>query len=163
MKKTVKRVSSSAEVHLLIALLRYATLIGRPMRDSVGDPADLSSNELRILIALSGEGEAAGHDLAEMMGMHAMNVSRALASLHQRKLVEPAPDLSSRRRRPYRLSKNGAAARAALEPRLAGAAQFLFGGLSTRERATLEKILAKLYATVLTWEPTGPGHHVPRA
>jgi DNA-binding MarR family transcriptional regulator len=163
MKKAAAPVSSSTDVHLLIALLRYATLIGRPMRDSVGDPADLSSNELRILIALSGEGEAAGHDLAELMGMHAMNVSRALTSLHKRKLVEAAPDVNSRRRRPYRLSKNGKAARAALEPLLADTAQFLLRDLTARERASLTDILTKLYRTVLTWQPSERGHHVPRA
>ena len=70
-------------------MLKFASLISRPMRDGVADPAGLSSNELRILMALSGEGESAGHYLAELMGMHAMNVSRALASLHAMGLVEP--------------------------------------------------------------------------
>src|SRR5262249_32710498 len=59
------------EIDLLVAILRFASVISRPMRDGVADPAGFSSNELRILMALSGEGDSAGHDLAELMGMHA--------------------------------------------------------------------------------------------
>src|SRR5277367_7003929 len=89
------------EIALLVAMLRFSSIISRPMRDGVADPAGFSSNELRILMALSGEGESAGHDLAELMGMHAMNVSRALASLHDMGLVAAAGNSKNRRRKPY--------------------------------------------------------------
>ncbi len=95
------------EIELLVSMLKFASLISRPMRDGVADPAGLSSNELRILMALSGEGESAGHDLAELMGMHAMNVSRALASLHAMGLVEQVRKPRNRRRKPYRVEHAG--------------------------------------------------------
>lgn len=151
------------EIFLLVAMLKFASLISRPMRDGVADPAGFSSNELRILMALSGEGESAGHDLAELMGMHVMNVSRALASLHSMGLVEQAENSDNRRRKPYRPSKKGRDAYAALEPRIAQVARFLFGVLSSRERAELGKILAKLDQRVLQWEPSERVPHVPRA
>jgi len=151
------------EIELLVSMLRFASLISRPMRDGVADPAGLSSNELRILIALAGEGESAGHDLAELMGMHAMNASRALASLHTMGLVEPVTNPANRRRKPYRVSARGAAAHLALEPRLAQVARFLFGVLSPAERRFLGKILAKLDLQVLTWQPRERLPHVPRA
>jgi DNA-binding MarR family transcriptional regulator len=92
------------EIGLLVAMLRFASLISRPMRGGVADPAGFSSNELRILMALSDEGDSAGHDLAELMGMHAMNVSRALASLHDMGLVEQVQNSDNRRRKPHRIS-----------------------------------------------------------
>ena len=49
------------EIDLLVWMLKFASLISRPMRDGVADPAGLSANELRLLMALSGEGESAGH------------------------------------------------------------------------------------------------------
>src|SRR5271167_5260889 len=107
------------QIDLLVAMLRFASLISRPMRDGVADYAGFSSNELRILMALSGEGESAGHDLAELMGMHTMNVSRALAALLKMGLVEPVKNTRNRRRKPYRISARGASAHAALEPRIA--------------------------------------------
>jgi DNA-binding MarR family transcriptional regulator len=151
------------EIALLMAMLRFASVISRPMRDGVADPAGFSSNELRILMALSGEGESAGHDLAELMGMHAMNVSRALASLHQMGLVEPAKNIKNRRRKPYRISARGARAHVALEPTIAQVARHLFGALTARERAALKEILAKLDRQVEAWQPSERRPHVPRA
>jgi DNA-binding MarR family transcriptional regulator len=151
------------EIALLIAMLKYAALISRPMRDGVADPAGLSSNELRILMALTGEGESAGHCLAELMGMHAMNVSRALASLRAMGLVEQVMSTRNRRRKPYRVGARGAKKRVALEPDLARVARFLFGVLTAQERTSLRKILAKLDGQVRSWQPDDGRPHVPRA
>jgi hypothetical protein len=49
-------------VALLIDLLKLATFIAGPMRDGVAEPLALSSNDLRVILALGGEGELAGHD-----------------------------------------------------------------------------------------------------
>ena len=114
-------------------------------------------------MALSGEGESAGHDLAELMGMHAMNVSRALASLLEMGHVEPVKNTKNRRRKPYRISARGATARAALEPYIAKVARYLFGALTPDERRALKKILSKLDRRVRAWQPTERHTHVPRA
>ncbi len=151
------------DISLLVAMLKFASLISRPMRDGVADPAGFSSNELRILMALTGEGESAGHDLAELMGMQAMNVSRALASLHAMGLVEQAENSANRRRKPYRTSRRGHEAYLALKPRIAEVASFLFGALTARERDELRNILSKLDRRVLQWQPSDPRPHVPRA
>jgi DNA-binding MarR family transcriptional regulator len=151
------------QIDLLVAMLRFASLISRPMRDGVADLAGFSANELRILMALYDKGESAGHDLAELMGMQAMNVSRALTSLHAMGLVEPAKNSKNRRRKPYRISARGAAAHVALEPRIAQIATYLFGVLTRAERATLKKTLAKLDRHVLAWQPAERRPHVPRA
>jgi DNA-binding MarR family transcriptional regulator len=133
------------------------------MRDGVADPAGLSANELRILIALSGEGEAAGHDLAELMGMNAMNVSRALASLQRMRLIEPVKNNTNRRRKPFRISARGARAYLALQPSIAQVARYVFGVLPVAERAALDVILAKLDRRVMSWQPAERRPHVPRA
>jgi DNA-binding MarR family transcriptional regulator len=151
------------DIALLVAMLKFASLISRPMRDGVADPAGFSSNELRILMALSGEGESAGHSLAELMGMHAMNVSRALSTLHGMGFVEQVRNSRNRRRKPYRVSARGAKAHAALEANIGQVARFLFGVLSAGERANLAKILAKLDRQVQTWKPSERRPHVPRA
>ena len=114
-------------------------------------------------MALSGEGESAGHHLAELMGMHAMNVSRALASLQAMGLVEQVKQRSNRRRKPYRVSARGAKAHVALAANIGEVARFLFGALTAQERASLKKILAKLDRQVLAWQPSERRPHVPRA
>jgi hypothetical protein len=57
----------NTDVALLISMLRFATLINSPMRDGVALPVGVSPNELKIIIALGGEGERAGHELAELI------------------------------------------------------------------------------------------------
>lgn len=163
MRKGSKQPSADQDIALLVAMLRYASLISRPMRDGVADPAGLSSNELRILIALAGEGDSAGHDLAELMGMHAMNVSRALASLKRMGLVEPVKNAANRRRRPFRLTARGNATRAALETSLGRVARFVLGTLSAKERQALAGTLAKLDRQVRAWAPETARSHVRRA
>jgi DNA-binding MarR family transcriptional regulator len=160
-RKKIRR--NDDDISLLVAMLRFASLISRPMRDDVGDPAGYSSNELRILMALTDEGEAAGQDLAELMGMQPMNVSRALASLLAMGLVEQAENSGNRRRKPYRTSRRGLEAYAALAPRIAQVARFLFGAITPQERAVLRTILAKLDRRVLEWQPSERRPHVPRA
>ena len=95
--------------------------------------------------------------------MHAMNVSRALASLRRMGLVEPAGNTRNRRRKPYRVSARGAAKHLALEPHIAEVARFLFGAVTAGERAALARIVAKLDSRVLTWQPRERRPHVPRA
>lgn len=163
MTERQKQYSKNHEINLLVAALRFASLISRPMRDGVADPTGFSANELKILMALSGEGESAGHDLAELMGMHAMNVSRALASLNAMGHVAPVKNTKNRRRKPYRISPRGATARAALEPYIAKVARYLFGALTADERRSLKKILSKLDRRVRAWQPTERHSHVPRA
>lgn len=163
MTRRKKAIRMDREIGLLVAMLRFASLISRPMRDGVADLAGCSSNELRILMALADEGESAGHDLAELMGMQAMNVSRALASLHAMKLVEPATNSGNRRRKPYRISARGASTYLAMKPNIAQIARFLFGILTTRERASLRRLLARLDERVLQWQPSERRPHVPRA
>jgi DNA-binding MarR family transcriptional regulator len=163
MAKLKRRTRQNHEIDLLVAMLRFSSIISRPMRDGVADPAGFSSNELRILMALSGEGESAGHDLAELMGMHAMNVSRALSSLHAMGLVEAARNSKNRRRKPYRISARGASAHLALQPRIAQIARFLFGALTPAERRALRKIVGKLDRQVMAWQPAERRPHVPRA
>jgi DNA-binding MarR family transcriptional regulator len=152
-----------ADVELWVSILRFASLISRPMRDGVADPARFGANELRVLMALSGEGESAGHDLAELMGLHAMNVSRALTSLLEMGFVKQVSNRKNRRRKPFRISAKGRAAFQSLEPNIAAIARFIFATLTTSERAILKTIVAKLDRQIQSWQPSERHPHVPRA
>lgn len=145
------QIPDTSDTGLLIAMLRFATLINRPMRDGVAEPAGISPNELKIIIALGGEGERAGHELAELLGMQPMNVSRALAALLARGWVEEVVDATNRRRKPHRLSAAGWAAYRDMGPKLDDVAAFLFSTLQPTERAGMSDVLDKLYHQVMTW------------
>ncbi len=47
MTERQKQYSKNHEINLLVAALRFASLISRPMRDGVADPTGFSANELQ--------------------------------------------------------------------------------------------------------------------
>lgn len=140
-----------SEVALLIDLLKLGTFIGGPMREGVADPMNISTTDLRIVLALGGEGELAGHELSEIMGVAPMNVSRALAGLIQRGLVEPGVDQTNRRRKPVRLTEAGHALFARTLPAMAKVSADLFKGVPTRDREAFRRTAATVLSRIGRW------------
>jgi len=136
---------------LLIRLLKLGSFINGPMKDGVCDPAGLNLIEIKVLMALAGEGELAGHDLVEIMGVPAMNISRALASLRKRDWIEDTRDPENRRRRPVRLSGAGKAVYEQLLPSVEGVAAALLGGLSPRQQRELAAITDRVIEAMVGW------------
>ena len=133
---------------LLVDLLKLATFIARPMREGVAEPMGLASNDLKIILALGGEGELAGHELSDIMGLPPMNVSRAIAALRARGLIEPGKDESNRRRKPVRLTAAGTAIFRQAIPAMAEVGGQLFADFTPNERAVFhsaaQAILARM-------------------
>lgn len=140
------------DMSALMLLLKVATLIHKPMRDGVAMPLGLGANDLRILMALGGEGAMAGFELSELIGMAPMNVSRALDSLHRLGMVEQVADERNRRRKPHRLSEAGWALFHETERRTGFVSDFLFGDLSAAEQAQFRKLLERLDRRIGEWE-----------
>ena len=136
---------------LLIRLLKLGSFINVPMKEGVCDPSGVSQIELKVVMALAGEGALAGHDLVEIMGVPAMNVSRALATLRERGLIEQASDPENRRRRPVRLSTAGEQLYRELLPATHAVAEALLGGLSARQQRELAQLSDKVIAAMTGW------------
>ena len=148
--------SATDDLALLISLLKLGSLINTPMIDGVCEPSGISPIELKVLIALTGEGELAGHDLVEIMGMPAMTVSRAIAQLRGRGWIEDCADPDNRRRKPVRLTGAGRDAADRLSPLLEAVAAALLRGLGKAERKSLSQTADKLNAAMADWIV---GHH----
>lgn len=138
-------------VELLIRLLKIASFVNTPMRDGVCEPSNVSPNELRIVMALSGEGELAGHDLVEIMGIPPMNVSRAIADLRHKGWVELTTDPDNRRRKPARLTQAGRDAYAAMIPDIAKVADALLGQMTVRRKHEFAVIADFLIDRMANW------------
>lgn len=136
---------------LLIRLLKLGSFINVPMKEGVCDPGGISQIELKVLMALAGEGDLAGHDLVEIMGVPAMNVSRALAVLRDRGLIEEASDPENRRRRPVRLSPAGWDAYNELLPAIETLASELLGKLTERQQREFTALADKVIAAMTGW------------
>jgi len=136
---------------LLIRLLKLGSFINAPMKEGVCDPSGISQIELKVLMALAGEGALAGHDLVEIMGVPAMNVSRALATLRDKGWIEDAHDPDNRRRKPVRLSAAGEAAYALTLPAAQQVARDLLGGLTARQQRDLAALADKVIGNMTQW------------
>lgn len=136
---------------LLIRLLKLGSFINAPMKDGVCDPLGISQIELKVMMALAGEGALAGHDLVEIMGVPAMNVSRSLAALRSKGWIEDAQDPDNRRRKPVRLSVEGEAAYARTLPAAQLIAQQLLGGLTARQRREFAQLSDTVIAAMTQW------------
>lgn len=136
---------------LLIRLLKLGSFVNTPMKEGVCDPAGIGQTELKVMMALAGEGALAGHELASIMGIAPMNVSRALAGLRELGWIEDMPDEGNRRRKPVHLTSAGEAAYEALGPMLLGLADEVFGNLTTRERARFSQLADKVNDAMADW------------
>lgn len=136
------------DASLLVDLLKLATFIGTPMREGVADPLGVTPTDLRVILALGGEGELAGHDLSEIMGVPPMNVSRALAGLLERGLVEPGHDPANRRRKPFRLTVAGAEVFRRTAPALGKVGANLFAGVSPADREAFRRASQAVVARI---------------
>jgi len=144
-----KSTKAQREVGLLIEILRLATYVHRPMKSKVADGSELSVSETRLLMCLAGEGALAGQEMADLMGMSAMNVSRALATLEQKGLIERVDNNDNRRRKPMTLTAAGRRAFDTLQEPLAEVASLMLKGLKAQEQRQLADALAKLNANTV--------------
>lgn len=143
--------SDTGPVALLIRLLKLGSLVNAPMKEGVCDPAGISQIELKVMMALAGEGALAGHDLVNIMGVPAMNVSRAIAALKERGWVEDALDAANRRRKPVRLSAAVVDRYADLAPALEGVAEALVGGLTAAQQRQFAAASDKVIHAMSEW------------
>lgn len=143
--------SDDGNLALLIRLLKLGSFINTPMKEGVCDPHDIGQTELKVVMALAGEGALAGHDLVNIMGMAPMNVSRAIASLRERGLIEDVEDKENRRRKPVRLSAAGEGFYMTFGPELQQLSDEVLGTLTTRERASLARLVDKVNASMADW------------
>ncbi|WP_374528543.1 MarR family winged helix-turn-helix transcriptional regulator [Novosphingobium sp.] len=143
--------ANQAAFDLLIRLLKLGSFINVPMKEGVCDPSGFSQIELKVMMALAGEGDLAGHDLVEIMGVPAMNVSRALAVLRERGLIEEASDPENRRRRPVRLSPSGWEAYNRMVPSIDALASDLLGKLTERQQREFAALSDKVIAAMIAW------------
>lgn len=135
----------------LVRLLKLASFVNSPMKDGVCDPSGISQIEMKVLMALAGEGDLAGHDLVEIMGVPAMNVSRAIAALKAQGWVEDAVDPDNRRRKPVRLTTSGKAAYDRLHPAIETVAEALLGDLTPAQQRQFATISEKIIAAMTKW------------
>jgi DNA-binding MarR family transcriptional regulator len=151
MEYRVNEKETDDRVELLIQLLKMASFINLPMKEGLCDPAGIGVPEVRVLMALAGEGALAGHDLVGITGMTPMSVSRAIVALRERHWARETVDPDNRRRRPVELTAQGEEAFGRLYEDMKTISRDLLGGLTKRQRRELGVIGDIILGNMAHW------------
>ena len=142
-------------VATLHQLLKLANRLIAPFSTHLAGPHRISLNEFRMLMSIGLLGRTASHELAELTGVNAMSVSRAVATLEKNGRIDVSPDPANRRRKWLSLTPQGDALYRTLRPESQRVAAFLFSDLTEEETALFGAMVNRLIATLEATDEAG--------
>ncbi|WAT17521.1 MarR family transcriptional regulator [Aurantiacibacter sp. MUD11] len=142
--------NETSEVVLLHRLLKLTNRLMAPFSTHLSARYKISVNEFRLLMTIGALGRTASHEVAELTGVNAMSVSRAVAALEKHGRIQVETDAANRRRKWLTLSEEGERLYQIMRPQTETVAHYLFGKLEADEVAgfasTVEKLIERLDA-----------------
>ena len=123
-----------------------AQLVSESLHDLYAGPFDLAVTEWRVMAALGRFAPLTASEVGQRIVMDKVAVSRAVAGLMQRGLIERATDKADRRRASLRLSARGRAMHARIVPIALGYEARLYEALSVEERKVFNTLADRLFA-----------------
>lgn len=121
-------------------------LVSESLHDLYAGPFQLTVTQWRVMAALGRFAPLTASDVGQRIVMDKVAVSRAVAGLMKRGLVERATDRSDRRRASLRLSARGRAMHAKIVPLALDYEARLYESLSKEERGTFNSLSDRLFA-----------------
>ena len=123
-----------------------AQIVSDSLHDLYAEPFGLSVTQWRVMAALGRFAPLTASDVGQRIVMDKVAVSRAVARLMQRGLVERATDRADRRRASLRLSARGRAVHARIVPLALTYQDRLYNVLSADERRSFDALTDRLLA-----------------
>ena len=123
-----------------------AQLVSESLHDLYAGPFELSVTQWRVMAALGRFAPLTASDVGQRIVMDKVAVSRAVASLMKRGLVERTTDLDDRRRASLRLTEKGRTVHAQIVPLALKYEADLYQTLSAEERQVLNSLCDRLFA-----------------
>jgi DNA-binding MarR family transcriptional regulator len=123
-----------------------AQLVSESLHDLYAQPYGLTVTQWRVMAALGRFAPLTASDVGQRIVMNKVAVSRAVAGLMQRGLVERATDRADRRRASLRLSARGRVMHARIVPLALDYEAKLCTALTPEERGVFEKLADRLFA-----------------
>lgn len=114
-------------------LLKLTNRLMAPFSTHLEKRYKISLNEFRVLMVIGQLGVTASHELAQILGVNTMAVSRAVAALNRHGRVAVATDPQSRRRKTLQLTAEGERLWREMMPASVKVADYLFEALRPDE------------------------------
>ena len=122
-----------------------AQVVSESLHDLYAGPFGLAVTEWRVMAALGRFAPLTASDVGRRIVMDKVAVSRAVARLLKRGLVERQPDRADRRRVSLRLSARGRSVHARIVPLALDYQARLYGALSADERHQFDDLSDRLF------------------
>jgi DNA-binding MarR family transcriptional regulator len=123
-----------------------AQLVSSSLHDLYAGPFDLTVTQWRVMAALGRFAPLTASEVGQRIVMDKVAVSRAVAGLMKRGLVERATDRADRRRASLRLSTRGKAMHGKIVPLALEYEAKLWASLSVEERKSFNSLSDRLFA-----------------
>lgn len=133
---------------LMHRLLKLTNRLMAPFSAHLASRHEISLNEFRMLMTLGRFGERASHELAEMTGVNAMSVSRAVAAMEKSGRISVQIDPENRRRKTLSLTPEGERLYELMRPEADRVAEYLLSKLPEGDLEALDRIVDTLTATL---------------
>ncbi|HRJ68053.1 MAG TPA: MarR family transcriptional regulator [Beijerinckiaceae bacterium] len=123
-----------------------AEAVSQTMAQLYADRFDLTRQEWRIVAALGNRKRMAGRDVGRLSALDKMQVSRALARLEGRGMIDRAPDPDDRRNQVLSLTAEGRALYQKIVPLVQAREEYILSALSPEEVRTLNALMTRVQA-----------------
>lgn len=123
-----------------------AQIVSESLHDLYVGPFDLTVTQWRVMAALGRFAPLTASDVGQRIVMDKVAVSRAVAGLMKRGLVERATDSKDRRRASLALSAKGRTMHARIVPIALEYEERLYAALSPEERTLFDRLTDRLFS-----------------
>ncbi|MPS69686.1 MULTISPECIES: MarR family winged helix-turn-helix transcriptional regulator [Novosphingobium] len=145
----------STRSETLHRLLKLSNRLMAPFSVNLEHQYKISLNEFRLLMLIGRFPQSASHELAEMTGVNAMSVSRAVSALERHGRVLVVRDEENRRRKRLTLTPEGERLYRIMRPQTERVADYLLSALHPHEVAMFDHILTTLIDTLEATDEEG--------
>jgi DNA-binding MarR family transcriptional regulator len=122
-----------------------AQIVSESLHDLYAGPFDLTVTQWRVMAALGRFAPLTASDVGQRIVMDKVAVSRAVAGLMKRGLVERATDQKDRRRARLELSAKGRTMHARIVPIALEYEERLYAALSAEEKTLFDRLSDRLF------------------
>ncbi len=123
-----------------------AQLVSESLHDLYAGPFGLTVTQWRVMAALGGFAPLTASEVGARIVMDKVAVSRAVAGLLKRGLIERVPDATDRRRAPLELSAQGRTMHGRIVPLALAYEERLYEGLTSEQRKMFDDLADRLFA-----------------
>ncbi|SLJ99004.1 MarR family winged helix-turn-helix transcriptional regulator [Novosphingobium mathurense] len=147
--------ATGTHADILHRLLKLSNKLLAPFSMHLEQQYKISVNEFRLLMLIGRYPGCASHELADMTGVSAMSVSRAVFALERNDRIRVERDPQNKRRKRLTLTEEGERLFRIMEPQSGQVADYLMSNLLPHEVAMFDHILKILIDTLEATDEDG--------